>query len=822
MTEIKLATVKNQISSTNFESAYYDLINSQDNENLSDEKIVMLLRNAVYFLNFGDKYIRRLGYSIIVRYSNKFKDYKPLYDVAVNSGFIPIAKFIELKHLNFDESEKFFHLFFTALKENLRQENVYLSYGQKILSTYARDTNENFVLVAPTSYGKSEMLISKVVANKGKKTCIIVPSKALLAQTKKRLLNNHEIKQHFKRIITHPEMYRDADKEFVAVLTQERLLRLIQKYEKLSIDYLLLDEAHNLMKKDERAILLAQVILILRKRNKNISFNFFTPFISEANNLEAPYSDYTLSKKSTSEQLKIERYFLWEQRKSKQLKFYDQFLNTINPVNDLLYNSELSIIQKYKASKNIIYLNKQKDIEEFALSLTSELKVNSNVSDAAMDAIADFLHKDYNLLQCLRSGVVYHHGGMPEIIRLFVESIFSKNNNLKFIVTSSTLLEGVNIPAERMFILTTLVGRNSFSNSQFKNLIGRVCRFSELFDSQNGNLQMLEPQIYILNGSYASKNANGERFLKAKAIANVKLDDKVENVLLQDFAKLKPDAKIKATKALEYLENIEPNTVNIKGITYVKTEIGKLCYKNNVYDFDIRVNEKVLNQNLKAYGSHEIEDVQQLMNAIKIIFIDNIVFSEKSKEEQFGRLSNQATLNFYSMVFSWRVEASSYKQLIAKFLSYWRKLARPVVYAGSWGEIPFNENSKKNLYVDLRTKTEVQKLNLAIIRIKEEQDFVDNNLIKYVEILNDLGLLERDFYEKIKYGSSDKRTIYLLKNGFSIELAKTVLKEEYNKFVEIDPTRDVINISELIIEEMNKNEENEITIFEMGYHVKLY
>ena len=43
----------------------------------------------------------------------------------------------------------------------------------------------------------------------------------------------------------------------------------------------------------------------------------------------------------------------------------------------------------------------------------------------------------------------------------------------------------------------------------------------------------------------------------------------------------------------------------------------------------------------------------------------------------------------------------------------------------------------------------------AIVRIKEEQDFIDNNLIKYVEVLYDLGLIEDKFYAQIKYGTEE-------------------------------------------------------------------
>jgi replicative superfamily II helicase len=48
---------------------------------------------------------------------------------------------------------------------------------------------------------------------------------------------------------------------------------------------------------------------------------------------------------------------------------------------------------------------------------------------------------------------------MPENVRLYVEHAFSKIDTIKYIVTSSTLLQGVNIPAEKIFLLDTKKGR---------------------------------------------------------------------------------------------------------------------------------------------------------------------------------------------------------------------------------------------------------------------------------------------------------------------------------------------------------------------------
>lgn len=815
---ISILQLRKNIESGDFQSAYTDLLLNR-NDNFVDRDKVFLLKLAVIFLNYGDYSIAKLGYRIIVRYANAFNDFEPLYDVSINKGYIPVASFIESRHFNSEASAgRFFNQFFAAYNDNFKQDGIFLSHGQKRLVNFSSGRQTSFVLVAPTSYGKSEIIISRILENVGKKICVIVPSKALLAQTKRRLLGNPNLAPLVKRIITHPDMYKGTEKDFVAVLTQERLLRLLQKNATLSIDIILLDEAHNLLKSDTRTTLLTQVLLIVLKRNNGTVLNYFTPFISDSNNLNIPYAPHKLDSQNTTEYIKVEKYYACDLLGDKKLFLYDQFLNKFYRVNGHVYTDEIAFIKKLKADKNIVYLNKPKDIEKVALELSAKntISVTAEITKLC-DSISDFLHPDYNLVSCLKKGLVYHHGGMPDVIRLYVESIFTKVPQIEFIVTSSTLLEGVNIPAEKIFLLSTKIGRGNFSKSEFKNLIGRVCRFSEIFNKHSGSLRMLEPEIYVIKSGYVTSKNIGA-FLKKTARVDLNIVDEVDNLLLKtNVQKLSTDDQRKVKDALEYLENIEPDTVKVDDIKYVSSQIGQLCFKNNVYDFDIITAEAQLVRNLRDYGTPPpITTPADLMEAINLVFIHEIDI----QDENLTRLANDSARRFYAMILEWRTSGSSYKQMIGKFTSYWASLKDKIIYAGPrWGEITRNADTFRELYIDLADKTDKQKVNLAILRIKEEQDFVDNNLVKYVEILNDLGLIEDTFYEKIKYGSSDKNIICLLKNGFSIDLARCIMDSAYAIFVKIDLESDEVFIEKAIIEGMELNGENPILIFEISYHV---
>lgn len=818
-----------------FQALYENLL-IKDADHYDDEEGVIALKWAIFFINSEDEGLKRLGYRIIVRYSVLSGNYIPLYDVAFNLGFIPIAKFIEEIYIGNEKFQSSFNrLLFSSINEFYRVGDHYLSFGQKELLDFNEVGDTDTLIVAPTSYGKSDMIVSKVAKNLQKKIVIVVPSKALLAQTKRRLMANEEIAVAAKRIITYPEMYRQGEDSFVAVLTQERLLRLFHLEKDICFDLLLIDEAHNLLEDDARSSLLLEVILISKNRNRDLELKFYTPFIASPSSLESPFSDYSLDFRRVTEYLKIEKYFIYDLKEGGFLKLYDQFVDKYIDI-DEHQNDEITFLSEYKSNKNIIYLNKPRDVEDVARRLQLvlpdiplDLLGFGEIQDA-YDAIADFVHPEYKLLACLKKGIIYHHGRIPEIIRLYLENLFSSLYPFTFIVTTSTLLEGVNIPAQKIFILDVKKGRRVMRRSSFKNLTGRVCRFSEIFSPDYGDLALLEPEIYIINGNYMSKNFSVENFFKTKAKwqEEAKDQDDVNNILLK---KDEPEMDVeRVNKTLEYIENVEPGTIaavpdNLE-IRYAQSDIAKACFKNNIHEFDIHFGEEILNSNLDEYENLDlIADTNKLVSVIADIFIKGV---EHNNNDDFVRLQYQATQNFYSMVLSWKLRGASFKEMINAILRHWEEKERNAVtdrdykvYVGnSWGEVKLDEDEFLLRYVDLREKNRSQRINLAIVRIKEEQDFVEYNLMKYIEILNDLGKLEPVFYEKIKYGSSDPKVICMLKNGISMELSLCLLNDKYAEYLDFDLEQDKIEIDRSCVESMERENENKILIFETIFHAQ--
>ena len=806
--DLTLAKIKN----TDFALLYERFIIG---EKLSKKRYEILLAIAICFTNADDINVQQLGYRIVVEYCNQTNDYSPLYEIAVNKGLYPVSKFIEKHHID-DSRRNFFTEWNDAFTEQYVSGEICRSEEQNSLVHFFDSKKDNTVsVIAPTSYGKSELILSAVKEYAGRKICILTSTKALLIQTKKRI--QQISKGIFPKIVVHPEMYNPNDSSCLAVLTQERLLRIFKKDPMLSFDCIIIDEAHEILEDDSRSRTLANVIIVAQKRNPEVAFKFLTPFLDDSTNLKTRYTTYDIESFKVSEYIKTEKYYLYDLRNHTGLKLYDQFLNKYLPISDdRNLGFEEDVVKAYSADKNIIYLNKPTDIEKFALALADVLpEIDSELIQNACDNISEYLQPQYNLLTCLRKGIIYHHGSVPDAIRIYIEDLYKKEDAIKYVITSSTLLSGVNLPAERMFILDNKRGKSNLSHDSFKNLVGRVCRFSEIFNDETGKLDRLEPQIYLVFGNFFAQNANCESFLRKVAKVGQNYKDAVDNVLLNE-AKITADNEEKLRHASEFIENYENGVVKDYQERYTSTVSGKACIMNGITEFDVFTHEVLIQQQVDEYqrGHLKISDSNTLLEAINELFIQHL---PDNGAESLKRLENKEARNFYSMMFEWRVKNKSYAEMISLFVGYWRQLYEKdrnvMVYVGKWGDVK-RPGSNVARYTKFVEKNRTQVVNLAIVRIKEEQDFIDNTLTKYVEVLHDIELIEDGFYSQIKYGTDDERTICLIKNGLSLSSAMLLMKK-YGDYLQIDVPASTVVYGENLIAEMIKAGENQIQIYEI-------
>ena len=87
----------------------------------------------------------------------------------------------------------------------------------------------------------------------------------------------------------------------------------------------------------------------------------------------------------------------------------------------------------------------------------------------------DNLGEDSFVAKAAKIGVLTHYNNIPHGIRLCVEFAM-KLSKAKFVICTSTLAQGVNLPLKYLIIASTQQGRDSISVRDFHNLLGRAGR----------------------------------------------------------------------------------------------------------------------------------------------------------------------------------------------------------------------------------------------------------------------------------------------------------------------------------------------------------
>ena len=126
--------------------------------------------------------------------------------------------------------------------------------------------------------------------------------------------------------------------------------------------------------------------------------------------------------------------------------------------------------------QTIVYFNGKTKAVEAALDLSKHLdELNDKDLASLAKDIANEVHGDYYLANIIKKGIAYHIGYLPATIRMRIEDMFRKGK-IKTMFCTSTLLEGVNLPAYNLFITENKIFRTKMNPVDFRNLIGRVGR----------------------------------------------------------------------------------------------------------------------------------------------------------------------------------------------------------------------------------------------------------------------------------------------------------------------------------------------------------
>jgi hypothetical protein len=327
------------------------------------------------------------------------------------------------------------------------------------------------------------------------------------------------------------------------------------------------------------------------------------------------------------------------------------------------------------SSHNIVFSPTSNQARRTAIAIAENIQDSVPQLKSLIEYVSSTVHPKYDLCTTLMKGVAYHHGKTPAHVRRAIERAI-KEQWIKNVVCTTTLMQGVNMPAQTVIIrnpylyVHTKHGKPKLTNYEIANLRGRAGRLLKDFIGRT----------YVLDeNSFEDMDDTDqtELFSEAKKQLHPGYGDKFiqyEDEVLSDLSNGIPPSSsnqeyaflltyIRQT-ALRYaqngLERLHVSGIDISEERYaeISGELADLkvpkevCFKNRYWDpLDLeRLYNEILSLNIPT-SVHENNTAKKLFKMVKHIANhfpiyadryfrtedDNVLFSECINAEKWSK-----------------------------------------------------------------------------------------------------------------------------------------------------------------------------------------
>jgi hypothetical protein len=310
-------------------------------------------------------------------------------------------------------------------------------------------SGESVILSAPTSFGKSLIIDALVASGAYDNVVVVVPTIALLDETRRRLARFRS--SH--KVITH--VSQELAERNLLVLTQERV---IDHPDLPDIDLFVIDEFYKLdaTADPERGHLLNQAFYRLWKTGAQ--YYFLGPNINAIpRDLPGTFTPRFVRTDFATVAADVRRIARGDDERSALV----ELCATLD-------------------EPTLIYCRSPKRTRDVAQWLLEAGVGMDSGLGSAVDWVGENFHPDWIVGKALGRGIGVHHGRLPRSLAHYMVRQFNEEN-LRFLVCTSTLIEGVNTKAKNVIIFDNRVAMAQFDYFTFNNIRGRSGRMFEHF-----------------------------------------------------------------------------------------------------------------------------------------------------------------------------------------------------------------------------------------------------------------------------------------------------------------------------------------------------
>lgn len=699
---------------------------------------------------------------------------------------------------------------------------------QKI--AYDHLTDPCFSYSGPTSMGKSfimRMFIKDEIVLKGtqKNYALIVPTKALINEVRSSVINdlNDNLEKRNYRVVTAAsDVALEEEHNYVFVLTPERLLYLLISRPELQIDYLFLDEAHKLSGKNSRGPFYYKVVDMLLKRSDRPHFIFASPNIpnpqvylrlmndvianDDESKLASTYSPVIQVKFLID--LSGQKVSVYNEHTQEVIKIADiKAANTSLKTMLLYFEAKNMRLPEAKRSQTIVYYNgRTKAIaaaRDFADS-PGVLEKHDPELDALSRDITREVHGDYYLAGMIKKGVAYHIGYLPASIRTRIETLF-QSGKITTMFCTSTLLEGVNLPADNLFITDNKIFRSAMSPVDFRNLIGRVGRISY---NLYGNVFFVSEEKTVKPEEYIEMLQTPVPEQDLSIMTNPKVLKKVEKQYVVDILK-------SGSSVIPQRVNAEGEALQSDESYVMMRKFGLILIRDIMEDRDSLVRREfsdllsVADENdIRAKFSNSptlpdddintsVDQTKRLITAISdgleyppcinggfryadvIEFLNKLATIFEWDTYEKSSLGKEPLRRWYAVILCQWMEGTGLSFIMKKAIEYRRDHPENFYISAYQPPTTYNDRSKEHRNIVFAETLEVIE-NVILFSISNYFLRFSNEYKK----IHNVAEFDNNWYEYVEFGTTNPLTILLQRNGFSREAATFI--REHREFVEED------------------------------------
>lgn len=770
----------------------------------------------------------------IVALLNALRPDDELIQYYLGSVLTSVSNFrgVSLKAADYVSADLLDRIFTQVSKEYLRipeAENEYFFRAQKEI--YEKFNEPYFSYSAPTSLGKSYIMrtfIREQIA-KGKQCnfAIIVPTKALINETTEKLTEvlGPELKEKNYRIVTSAgAMSLEEEHNFIFAMTPERLLYLLILMKDIPIEYLFIDEAHKISKKDGRSAFYYKVVDMLSQRSTPPHIIFASPnipnpevylqLIPDVANRE----NYKIATKFSP--VNQEKFLI--DFKCFELHYYNEATQKLTKYCSFPEDKGLLdfVHELGEGARSIVYSNSKDNVVEYALQYATQLQpLHDSDLDVLAQDIRQDVHGDYYLADIVEKGVAYHMGYLPSTIRARIESLY-KDGKIHTLFCTSTLLEGVNLPADNLFITSHKNG-GDMSPVDFRNLMGRVGRiefnlYGNVFlvcikrkTKKERFLHLLQekivPQQLSLATALTPEQKTGIVSVLKSGQAEIPKDGslppaeyslirKVANILLKDIVSgrasrvkkefsdvLSPEDEAAIVAAFAGREHSLDDDINL---SLDQTEqLAREIRSGRLHYPAIRIGGKADYNELRNF-------LERLCDIFKweTYEYDTLGFRNKSS-------GAHTKLSHYAFVLNQWVSGMSLNHMVTDSIDYYRSTGKGKVklkgqYVAFKDEAPYVNALISGMLEDIE---DVILFRIANYFLRFSQE--------YRACFPDASFT--DWYELVEYGTTNPEAVWLQRNGFTREAA-AYITEKRSQYITFDDN-DQLRLKPALLECENRS-----------------